>query len=117
MDNFDAALKRAFAEAPEPEDAGFTVHVAKRVAWSERIAQLHVAAQGMGLAAAGAAVAYGVVQMAQNAGPELLASLGLELVRAQGALAQASAGALMMGVLVVCGGLGAGAFAIRSARG
>lgn len=117
MDAFETALTRAFAEAHEPEDAGFTVRVSKAVSLSERIAKLRIATQTLGVATAGAAVAYGVSQLLTGMGPELMASLGLELARAHGAVAQASFGALMTEALIVLAAIGGGVAALRQARG
>ncbi|HWA00536.1 MAG TPA: hypothetical protein VG841_09515 [Caulobacterales bacterium] len=117
MDAFETALTRAFAEAPEPEDAGFTVRVSRGVALREQTAKLRRLTQTVGIAAAGAAVVYGGVQMLAGVGPELMASLGLELARAHGAVAQTSMAVLLTEALLVVGAIGGGAAALRQARG
>jgi hypothetical protein len=90
MDHFDATLKRAFAEAPEPEDQGFTVRVSAGVAKRERGALGWVLAQRVGFVAAGLAIAFGALQFILAIGPQIMASFGLELARAHGAVSGSS---------------------------
>lgn len=117
MDAFETALTRAFAEShDEPADAGFTVNVAKTVAWRERLVQIRQLTQAVGMAAAGAAAVYGGVQLFQAQGNELMASFGLELARAHGAMAQASITTLLSEGLLTIAAIGGGVFAFRQAR-
>lgn len=86
MDAFETSLRGAFAELPEPADEGFTAHVTQRVARRERFGVVGVLTQRVGMAAAAAATLYGAVQMLSAFAPQLMATLGLELARAHGAL-------------------------------
>ncbi len=130
MNEFDAVLKRAFAEAPEPADDAFVVNVSHAVSRRERFAQLRNAAQTAGMAAAGAAVLYGLYGFVSAFGQEFLASAGLELARAHGALSAAptvgdaagqaqtalqsvSAG-IMTQILLIMAALAGGAVAYRT---
>lgn len=100
MSDIDALLKRSFAEAHEPVDDGFSVRVSNGVALRERAAQVRSVAYSVGMAAGGAAVAYGLYSIASVYGQEMLASVGLEFARAHGALASApSPGAAAQGVV------------------
>jgi hypothetical protein len=100
MNELDALLKRSFAEADVPADDGFSVKVAHAVSLRERAAQARTVLYSLGLAAGGAAVAYGVYSFASVYGPQIIASAGLELARAHGALASApTAGAAAHGVI------------------
>lgn len=83
MNDMDSVLKRAFAEAHEPADDGFAVKVGLAVAQRERLARVWSAAYTAGMALAGAAVLYAAYVLALGYGQELLASLGIELARAQ----------------------------------
>ena len=106
MTDFDALLKRSFAEAPEPVDDGFTVKIEHAVARRESALKVRNLAQSVGMAAAGAAVVYGGYALYGAFGQELLASAGLEIARAHGAISSApSIGGAAQGVL---GTLGAG---------
>ena len=89
MTEFNALLRRSFAEAPEPADDGFTVKVGHAVARRETALQARAVLQGLGMAAAGAAALYGVYGFAAGFGQELLATAGLEVARAHGALSSA----------------------------
>jgi hypothetical protein len=129
MTDFDALLKRSFAEAHEPEDNGFSVHVTHAVARREAALQIRNAAYSVGMAAAGAAVLYGVYGFVSVFGQEFLASAGLEIARAHSALtsAPAAAGAanpaLMQSIgvglsqiLLIAGVLAGGAVAYRASQ-
>jgi hypothetical protein len=89
MNAFDAELRRAFAESDEPADAGFSVAVSHRVARHERLARASVVGRQAAVGVAMVAIAFGVLALARAMGPEMLASFGLELARAHGALSQA----------------------------
>ena len=86
MTEFDPVLKRVFAEAHEPADEGFSVRVGHAVARRERVGQIYSAAVTAGIGIAGAAIAYGAYVLATTSGQEFLASAGLEVARAHGAL-------------------------------
>lgn len=92
MDDFNATLTRAFAEEHhEPADDGFALRVSEAVAGKEKFALALRVAQGVGVAAAVAAVAWSLMAgLLGGFGPSLMASLGLEIARAHGALTQAS---------------------------
>lgn len=89
MTDFDALLTRSFAEAPEPADDGFSVNVGHAVMRRESAAKLRNVVQNLGLAAAVAAVAYGLYGLAGALGQDLLAMAGLEIARAHSVLSQA----------------------------
>ena len=59
-DNFDALMKRSFAEAPEPADDGFAVNVGHAVARRERTLKLRSYFQYGALTLGAAAVSYGL---------------------------------------------------------
>ena len=128
MSEFDALLKRSFAEAPEPVDDGFTVRISHAVDRHEKAALVRQVVWGVTMAVAGTAVAGGLYQIFQLFGPELAATAGLEVARAHGAIssaptfssaAQSAMGALGAGltqVMLVAAALAGGAVAYRSAR-
>lgn len=89
MTDFDALLKRSFAEAPEPVDDGFTVNIAHAVARNENALKLRNLAQTVGLAVAGAALVYGGFAFYGAFGQEAVATAGIEVARAHGALSAA----------------------------
>jgi hypothetical protein len=90
MNEFDAVLTRAFAEAhDEPADDGFAVNVGHAVARREAANKVRNAAYTAGMAAAGAAILYGAYGIVSAFGQEVLASAGLEVARAHGALSSA----------------------------
>lgn len=89
MNDFDALLKRSFAEAPEPVDDGFSVQVGRGVARSEAAAKVRNATYAVGMAAAGATILYGAYGLVSLFGQEMLATAGLEVARAHGALSSA----------------------------
>jgi uncharacterized membrane protein YuzA (DUF378 family) len=122
MTDFNATLKRAFAEAHEPADDGFTVAVTHRVARREKSSLWLLSAQGVGIAAAAAAIVYGLMGAFGAYGAEVLASFGLEVARAHGALTQASAinlGTVAAGltqIVFVVAGLAGGAVVYRTSQ-
>lgn len=128
MTDFDALLKREFAQAHEPADDGFSMHVGKAVARTEMAARLRGWTQTVGLAAAGAAVAYGLSAAVGAFGDEALATAGLEIARAHSALSEAPSmsglaqnltqtlGAGMSQVLMAMAVIAGGAFAYRQAQ-
>ena len=121
MSDFDALLKRSFAEAHEPADDGFTLVVGQAVARSERATKIRMAAQTGAMAIAGAAILYGVYGVLQQFGPQLLDQAGLQVARAHGALSAAptavgflrSFGAALPQVVLMLGALAGGAVAYR----
>ncbi|MDX2277539.1 MAG: hypothetical protein NW206_18985 [Hyphomonadaceae bacterium] len=87
MNDFNAALTRAFAEEHhEPADDGFSFRVTEAVARKEKRAVWVAVAQGLAVATAIAAVALGLLAGLAAFGPAIMASLGLEVARAHGAL-------------------------------
>jgi len=128
MNDFDALLKRSFAEAPEPADDGFSVNVGRVVAHRVQAAKARNAAYSVGMAAAGAAICYGAYALASVYGQEIAATAGLELARVHGALSSTpsvggvaqgmlqSFGAGLTQMLLVFGALAGGAVAYRSAQ-
>jgi hypothetical protein len=89
MTDFDALLKRSFAEAPEPVDDGFVVKIEHAVVRREAALKARNLAQTVGLAAAGAALVYAGYAVYGAFGQEVLATAGLEVARAHGALSSA----------------------------
>jgi hypothetical protein len=128
MNDFDALLKRSFAEADEPADNGFSVSVGHGVARSEFGLKVRNATYAVGMATAGIAVLYGAYGVASSFGPELLASAGIEVARAHGAISGApsvsgaaqgmlqSLGAGLTQVMLILGALAGGAVAYRAAQ-
>jgi hypothetical protein len=125
MSDFDAFLKRSFAEThDEPVDDGFTVRVGKAVAHSERAAKIRAMAQSGAILIAAAAILYGLCGIAQQFAPQLMAQAGLQVARAQGALSSApsatdflrSMGSSLPQVLLMVGALAGGLVAYRSAQ-
>lgn len=129
MNEFDALLTRSFAEAHnEPTDDGFTVKVGQAVARRETENKIRNAAYAAGMATAGAAVLYGAYAVAGAFGQELLATVGLEVARAHGALSEApsvstaaqgfmqSIGAGLTQILLVTAALAGGAVAYRASQ-
>lgn len=120
MNDFNATLKRAFAEAHEPADDGFTVHVTHAVARRERSVLWLQNLQGLGIAAAAAAIVYGLMGAFGAFGMELMAGVGLEVARAHGAITEASSfnfatiAAGMTQLLFVAAGLAGGAVVYRA---
>lgn len=128
MTDFDALLKRSFAEAPEPADDGFTVHVARGVARREQELNLRQSVWSVGMAAAGAAIFYGGYALMQAFGQQIMASAGLELAQAFGAISSTpsvsgqaqslvqSLGAGFTQILLVAAALAGGAVAYRATQ-
>jgi hypothetical protein len=129
MTEFNAMLTRAFAEAhDEPVDDGFSVNVGHAVARREFSNKLRNGAYAVGMAAAGAAICYGGYGIMSAFGQDLLATAGLEVARAHGAMSNApsvggaaqgmlqSLGAGLTQVLLIMGALAGGAVAYRSAQ-
>ncbi len=128
MTDFDALLKRSFAEAPEPADDGFSVQISRAVAHREKTAKVRNTAYTVGMATAAVAIFYGAYSLASVYGQEVLASAGLELARAHGAISGApsvsgtaqgmlqSFGAGLTQMLLVFGALAGGAVAYRASQ-
>lgn len=129
MTDFDTLLKASFAEAhDEPADDGFSVEVGRSVARREAALKLQNATYTVGMTAAAAAITYGAYAVASAYGQDLLASVGLEIARAHGALSSApsvsqpfqtavqSLGAGMAQILLVTAALAGGAVAYRAAQ-
>ncbi len=131
MNDFDALLTRSFAEAAEPVDDGFSVKVSHAVARSENALKVRNAIYSGGMAVAGAAIAYGVYAFTSAFGQEFMASAGLEIARAHGALSAAPSvsgvtqgfmqslqglGAILPQMMLATAALAGGAVAYRSAQ-
>ena len=125
MSEFDALLKRAFAEShDEPVDDGFSVAVTRSVAGSERAAKIRSYAQTGAMAIAGAAILYGVYGVLQQFAPQLLDQAGLQVARAHGVLTTAplatglmrSFGPALPQMLLMLGALAGGAVAYRQTQ-
>lgn len=134
MSDFNALLKRSFAEAHEPSDDGFSLNVAHAVARSEKALQVRTVFQNVGMALGGAAAFYGVYAFVGAFGQDVLASAGLEIARIHGSLSAAplgdaagdaagatqgmlrSMGAGLTQVLLFAGVFAGGAVAFRAAR-
>lgn len=128
MTDFNALLTRSFAEADEPADDGFSVKVGHAVARSENALKVRNAAYTVGMAAAGAAILYGTYGLVSTFGQELMASAGLEVARAHGAISSApsvtgaaqgllqSMSAGLTQVLLITAALAGGAVAYRATQ-
>ncbi len=131
MTDFDALLTRSFAEAhDEPVDDGFSVNVGHAVARRERALKIRNAIYSGGMAIAGAAVAYGIYAFSSAFGEQFMASAGLEIARAHGALSAAPSsvstsgfmqsiqalGAILPQMMLVTAALAGGAVAYRAAQ-
>ncbi len=90
MTDFDALLKRSFAEAAEPVDDGFTVKIEQAVTRRENALKLRNLAQTIGLAAAGVALVYGGATVYGAFGQDAVATAGLEVARVHGALSSST---------------------------
>lgn len=129
MTDFDALLKRSFAEAPEPADDGFSIAVSRSVARRESANQTRGYVVGLGWAAAGSALVYGAyvalgllgVDFVSVAGDQIgavRASIGEATPSANG-FAQStvqSLSASMTYILLSAAALAGGAVAYRSAQ-
>jgi hypothetical protein len=128
MTDFDALLKRSFAEAPEPVDDGFTVNVARGVERHENALKLRGAFQIAGVTIACGALAYGAYAVLGAFGQEVMATAGLEVARAHGAISNApsvatatqgvlqSLSAGMSQILLITAVLAGGAVAYRATQ-
>jgi hypothetical protein len=124
MNDFNAALTRAFAEQHhEPAEDGFARRVAAAVARKERLKLWLLIAQGVGVAVAVSAVIWGLIAGFGVYGPGLMASLGLEIARAHGALTQAGAfnfaalaAAGMTQFMLIAGALAGAGMAYRNSQ-
>lgn len=131
MTDFDALLKRSFAEAHEPADDGFVVNVTQTVAKREASLRTRGYLQLGAITIGAAAVTWGLSSFAGAVGDEFMAVAGLEVARAFSALTNASAsaatsdsslgfaqavGAGMTQILLVTAALAGGAVAYRAAR-
>jgi hypothetical protein len=128
MTDFDALLKRSFAETPEPTDDGFVVNVTHAVAKREAGLQVRTYIQYGAITIGAAAVSWGVYTLAGIFAPDMLASVSLEAARAQavldtapdaGATAQRflqSMGAGLTQILLITGVLAGGAVAYRASQ-
>jgi len=104
MTDFDALLKRSFAEAHEPSDDGFVVNVGHAVARREDSLKVRSYIQYGAITIGAAAVSWGLYTFAGAFGQEVMASAGLEVARMHGALSNApDAGAATQGVLQTLG--------------
>ena len=129
MTDFDALLKRSFAEASEPADEGFSVAVTHTVARRETWAKVSGAVQAGFMVMAAAALAYGAYLLAMFMGLEHLLSFAVdEVAEARGALGAAPSttevteglmsamGAGMTQVLLITAALAGGAVAYRATQ-
>jgi hypothetical protein len=122
MSDFDALLKRSFAEAHEPADDGFSVQVGHAVARGERAARVRNALQNGAWAIAGGAVLFCAYGMLMNFAPGVLTSLGFGMSRAHEALTGPGANMVqsltagMTQILLVTGALAGGLVLYRSTQ-
>jgi hypothetical protein len=122
MSDFDALLKRSFAEAHEPADDGFSVQVGHGVARSERAVRMRNAFQSGAWAIAGGAVLFGVYGIAMNVAPDVLTSLGFGMSRAHEALTGPGANvmvaisAVLPQIMLATGALAGGVVAYRATQ-
>lgn len=129
MNDFNALLTRSFAEAhDEPVDDGFSVNVGQAVARREFSNKLRNSVYAVGMAAAGAAICYGGYGFLSTFGQDFLATAGLEVARAHGAVSSApsvgvaaqgvvqSIGAGLSQILMATAALAGGAVAYRSSQ-
>jgi len=128
MTDFDALLKRSFAEAHEPADDGFVANVTHAVAHREASLKARSYVQYGAITIAAAAVSWGLYAFAGAFGQEFMASVGLEVARAHAAVSTApdagaaaqgfiqSMGAGLTQLLLVTAALAGGAVAYRSTQ-
>jgi hypothetical protein len=128
MSDFDALLKRSFAEAHEPADDGFVVNVGHAVAKREASLKVRGYMQLGAVTIGAAAVSWGLYAFAGAFGQEFLASIGLEVARAHAAVSTApdpgaaaqsfiqSMGAGLTQILLVTAALAGGAVAYRATQ-
>ena len=118
--DFDATLKRAFAEAPEPADDHFVHAVSWRVAKREKAAAALAWGQVVGITVGAMAAAFCLLTMLVPMAPSLMASFGLELAQAHGSMVSASSfnlsavsAAGLTQMLIVFGAIAGGAALVR----
>lgn len=131
MSDFDALLKRSFAEAPEPADDGFVVNVTQAVAHREAGLKVRGYVQYGAITIGLAAVSWGLYSVLgafAPVGDEIMASVGLEVARAHAAVSTApdpgaaaqgfiqSMGAGLTQILLVTAALAGGAVAYRATQ-
>ena len=128
MSDFDALLKRSFAEAHEPADDGFVVNVGHAVAKREASLKVRGYMQLGAVTIGAAAVSWGLYAFAGAFGQEFMASIGLEVARAHAAVSTApdpgaaaqgfiqSMGAGLTQILLVTAALAGGAVAYRATQ-
>ncbi len=128
MTDFDALLKRSFAEAHEPADDGFAVNVTHVVAMREAGLKARSYMQYGAIMIGSAAVSWGLYTFAGAFGQEFMASAGLEVARMHAAVNSApdagaaaqnfiqSMGAGLTQILLVSAALAGGAVAYRSTQ-
>jgi len=128
MTDFDALLKRSFAEAHEPADDGFVVNVTHVVAMREAGLKARGYMQYGAITIGAAAVSWGLYTFAGAFGQEFMASAGLEVARMHAAVNAApdagaaaqnfiqSMGAGLTQILLVTAALAGGAVAYRSTQ-
>lgn len=128
MTDFDALLKRSFAEAHEPLDDGFTVNVGHAVAQREAGLKVRSYIQYGAITISAAAVSWALYSFAGAFGQEIMASAGLEVARAHAAISSApdagaatrgvlqSMGAGLTQILLITAALAGGAVAYRSTQ-
>ncbi len=128
MTDFDALLKRSFAEAHEPADDGFVVNVTHTVAKREAGLKVRGYIQYGAITIGAAAVSWGLYAFAGAFGQEVAASAGLEVARMHAAVSMApdagaaaqnfvqSMGAGLTQILFVTAALAGGAVAYRATQ-
>jgi hypothetical protein len=128
MTDFDALLKRSFAEAHEPADDGFSLNVGRAVAKREASLKTRSYIQYGAIGIGAAAVTWGLYSLAGVFGQDLLGAVGLEAARAQSALTTAqdvsaeaqgflqSMGAGLTQILLATAALAGGAVAYRASQ-
>jgi hypothetical protein len=128
MTDFDALLKRSFAEAHEPSDEGFVVNVTHAVAKREAELKVRSYIQYGAITIGAAAVSWGLYAFAGAFGQDVAASAGLEVARLHAAVSTApdagaaaqgfirSMGAGLTQILLITGVLAGGAVAYRAAQ-
>ncbi len=134
MTEFNALLKRSFAEAPEPADDGFSLRVARAVARRESPFGARAMIYALGLGIAAVAVFVGLFPLIWNSGLDAVSAGSLDVARAQGVFnaeapvladevtsqaqswLQAVSAGLMSQMLVVMAALAGGAVAYRASQ-
>jgi len=122
MTDFDALLKRSFAEAHEPADDGFSAQVGYAVARGERGARIRNAFQTGAWVIAGGAVLFGLYGMSMNFAPGVLTSLGFGMSRAHEVLSGPGANMMqvvsagLVQIMLVTGAIAGGLVAYRATQ-